>query len=128
MKTNMHRNAGPGVFHYARIMRKNPTDAEEKLWLYLRNNQTGFKFRRQHPLYNYVVDFYCHSLRLAIEIDGGIHEDEEQKSKDLEKANEILNLGIYLIRFSNEQVMFDSDEVMNQILSTIHEIKFKPRF
>ena len=64
MKTKMHRNAGPGVFYHARIMRQNPTPAEEKLWLYLRNNQLGCKFRRQHPMDIYVVDFFCVSYTI----------------------------------------------------------------
>ena len=125
MKTNMHFNAGPGIFYRAGIMRKNPTPAEEKLWLYLRNNQTGFKFRRQHPLLNYSVDFYCVVLKLVIEVDGGVHLDEEQKIKDLERENHIKSQGLHIIRFSNEEVMFDIDEVMNKIHAKIFELKFK---
>ena len=85
MKRSMHYGALPTIFSYAKKLRQNSTKAETLLWNELRRHALGYKFRRQHPAWLYVVDFYCHSLRLVIEIDGGIHEDEETKSKDLQK-------------------------------------------
>ncbi len=70
-KSNMFFNAH--VFSNARELRKNPTKTDEELWSRLRNNQLGVRFRRQHPVVKYVVDFYCHSHRLAVEVDGTIH-------------------------------------------------------
>ena len=119
MKRKMHFNAKPGVFYHARLLRKNPTPAEEKLWAYLRNKQTGYKFRRQHPMDKFAVDFFCRSLKLVIEVEGGIHEDAEQVLKDKEKENVLISFGLNIIRFSNEQVMFDINEVMNTIYSKI---------
>jgi len=94
-------------------------------WNELRRHALGYKFRRQHPTWLYVVDFYCHYLRLVIEIDGGIHEDEETKSKDLQKEKDLINLGLTVIRFSNEEVIFDMDNVISRIYSEIDFIKAK---
>lgn len=80
----MHFGATPGVFRQAQWLSNNPTKAEIVLWGYLRKHQMKNKFRRQHPIWNYVVDFYCHYLKLVIEIDGGIHEDSDAIIKDLE--------------------------------------------
>jgi very-short-patch-repair endonuclease len=69
----MHENASHFVFELARELRRNMTDAENKLWNHLKHGVGGLKFRRQHPLKNYIADFYCHKLKLIIEADGGIH-------------------------------------------------------
>lgn len=124
MKTKMHRNAGPSVFYHARIMRQNPTPAEEKLWLYVRNNQLGCKFRRQHPMDIFVMDFYCHFHNLVIEVDGESHLDNEVQAKDLEKEAYIHNEGLYLLRFTNYQVMFDIENVIDKIYETFSRNKY----
>jgi cyclase len=67
------------LFKRASELRKQQPFAEEILWNYLRTKPLGFKFRRQHPFSIYIVDFYCHQLKLAIEVDGSIHEVEEVK-------------------------------------------------
>ncbi|OYX79721.1 MAG: hypothetical protein B7Y83_19215, partial [Flavobacteriales bacterium 32-34-25] len=67
----MWKGASPKIFSNAKKLRENQTEAEEKFWLAVKDNQVeGYKFRRQHPLSIYVVDFYCHALKLVIEIDG----------------------------------------------------------
>ena len=81
----MHLGAYGKLFQYARQLRENPTPAEQLLWERLRGNQTGYKFRRQHPLDKYVVDFYCLALKLAIEVDGPIHLDPSKKLEDENK-------------------------------------------
>ena len=63
-------------------LRKNQTKAEEILWFELRNNKLGAKFKRQHSIGGYIADFYCHTLKLVIEIDGGIHKSKEQREYD----------------------------------------------
>ena len=125
MKTIMHYGALPAIFSYAKKLRQNPTKAEALLWNELRRHAIGYKFRRQHPTWLYVVDFYCHYLRLVIEIDGGIHEDEETKSNDLQKEKDLNDLGLTVIRFSNEEVIFDMDNVISRIYSEIDSIKSK---
>jgi len=101
----------------ARDLRQNQTEAEELLWKLLRNRQLhGYKFRRQHPIKpGFVLDFYCAGEKLAIEVDGSIHDKEEQKAAD-EERTEILNQkGIRVIRFRNEDVLEDTESVLKEI-------------
>ena len=85
----MHAGAKPELFRFAEKLRANMTEAEKKLWEFLRLKPKGFKFRRQHPLGRYILDFYCHKAKLAIEIDGKYHELSEQKKLDETRTNEI---------------------------------------
>lgn len=81
LSDNMWKDASGIIFSYAKKLRENPTQAEEVMWLSLINNQLdGYKFRRQHPLLNYVADFYCHQLKLVIEIDGGIIRQKSRRN------------------------------------------------
>ena len=84
----------------------------------------GRRFRRQHPTWLYVVDFYCHPLRLIIEIDGGIHEEAEQQINDKEKTENLESLGLHIIRFSNEQVLFDIDNTLSLIAAKMTELRY----
>lgn len=79
---DMFEDANHLVFELAKELRRNMTEAEQKLWFHLRQGISGFKFRRQHPLKNYIADFYCHKLKLVIEADGGIHNKPEVKEYD----------------------------------------------
>src|SRR5688500_7182407 len=79
---NMHYGASELIFKRAEELRKFPTHAEVVIWGHLKGNSLNVKFRRQHPLFLYIADFYCHSLKLVIEIDGSIHEENEQKMND----------------------------------------------
>ena len=123
MKTTMHYGASPGVFRQAQILRNNPTKAEAYLWSYLRKNQMKQKFRRQHPTWEYVVDFYCHKLRFVIEIDGGVHEEIDIIENDKERTQNLLSLGLHILRFSNEQVLFDINFVLSEIAHKIQELQ-----
>src|SRR5687767_1646849 len=123
MKTNMHYGALPSIFIYARKLRINPTHAEVVLWEQLRKHLLGYKFRRQHPTWLYVVDFYCHELKFVIEIDGGCHEDNESKIKDRQREKDLASLGLMVIRFSNEDVCFDINTVISRIYSAINLAK-----
>ena len=124
MKTDMHFGASPELFRRARELRKHPTKAEEILWEHLRKRRMGHKFRRQHPMWICIVDFYCHYLRLIVEVDGGIHEEAEQQLKDKEKTEGLISLGLHIIRFSNEEVLFDIDNVLDKISQEISELKY----
>nr|WP_240961593.1 endonuclease domain-containing protein [Nonlabens sp. Ci31] len=79
----------------------------------------GYKFRRQHPLAGYVLDFYCHRLRLSLEIDGGYHIQKEQKEKDVERTIYLENMEISEIRFTNEQVLNDYETIIEIINSKL---------
>ena len=113
---DMWKGASPQIFSNAKKLRKNPTEAEEKLWLAIRDNQIeGYKFRRQHPISIYVADFYCHALKLVIEIDGDYHLAEEQQLLDKTRTDDIEFQGIKVIRFTNEEVMLHLPEVICRI-------------
>ena len=75
----MFQKANPLIFANAKQLRNNLTDAEVILWEYLRTKPFGYKFRRQHPIQQFIADFYCHSLQLIIEADGEIHQKMENK-------------------------------------------------
>jgi len=73
--------ASPTIFERARELRADTTNAENALWAVIRKNQLGVKFRRQHPIAQYIVDFYCHQHKLVIELDGGYHFEADQKQR-----------------------------------------------
>ncbi len=88
------------------------------MWRVLRNRQLGgYKFYRQAPVGSYIADFCCRSKRLIIEIDGGVHVDREEQDEEREKALRELNYRI--IRFTNDQVMDDLDQVVEEILISL---------
>ena len=113
----MHAGAKPELFRFAAKLRANMTEPEKKLWNFLRLKLNGFKFRRQHPFGQYILDFYCHRAKLAIEIDGKYHESPEQKKLDKTRTSEIENSGIKELRFTNEEVINQFEEVKTIILS-----------
>ncbi len=97
-------------------MRKKVTPAERRLWEVLQNRQLdGYKFRRQHPIYKYIADFYCHELSLVIELDGGVHDGLEQKEHDLNRDQVIQEFGIRVLRIKNEEVIGDMEDVIRMI-------------
>lgn len=102
-------------------MKKIPTHEESIIWGYLAGNQLGVKFRRQHPVFLYVADFYCHSIKLVIEIDGGIYNKPDAKINDEKRQTEIESFGIKVIRFTNEQVINTPEIILQSISDTIKE-------
>ena len=97
-----------------RRLRKNPTDAEMRLWMCLRHRQFGdFKFRRQHPFENYVIDFVCLEAMLAVEVDGGQHAD--QQPADALRTRTLTDAGFKVLRFWNNEVMQDIEAVKESI-------------
>ncbi|MBA3706485.1 MAG: 1-(5-phosphoribosyl)-5-[(5-phosphoribosylamino)methylideneamino]imidazole-4-carboxamide isomerase [Bacteroidetes bacterium] len=103
------------IFKRAEELRNNLTPSETLLWNYLGQGQLGIKFRRQHPASVYVLDFYAHKIKLAIEIDGSIHSLEEVKRNDLERQDHLESLGISFLRFTNEQVLTNLESVIEKI-------------
>ncbi|TVZ26654.1 leucyl-tRNA synthetase [Gillisia sp. Hel_I_86] len=109
------------LLHRAKEMRKNPTKEETILWQKLRAKQLDCKFRRQHPIDNYIVDFVCLSKKLIIEVDGEVH--LQQKGKDEERDLKLVQkLGYKILRFTNQQVLKDIDEVTNKIVNTLNSL------
>jgi phosphoribosylformimino-5-aminoimidazole carboxamide ribotide isomerase len=122
MKDDMFYKAHPLIFKKAEELRNNPTETEELLWNYLRRRQLGVKFRRQHPAAIYVLDFYSHSIKLAVEIDGSVHSLEEIKKNDIARQTYLAENGIFFLRFSNQQVKHDLEKVISIISQKIKEL------
>ena len=99
-------------------LRKCQTDAEALLWQLVRNRQLkNWKFRRQHPISpGYILDFYCAETKVAVEVDGAGHSDELQCEYDTNRTATLLEFGIRVIRFSNEEVLGDPEHVLRKII------------
>jgi very-short-patch-repair endonuclease len=106
----------------ARKLRNNATDAEMKLWSALKNRKlSGFKFRRQAPIGKYVVDFVCHEKSLVVEADGGQH--MEYSDVDAQRTRWLELQGFRVIRFWNDQVLKETNAVLDEILRVLHQNK-----
>ncbi|WP_372950033.1 endonuclease domain-containing protein [Mariniphaga sp.] len=115
-KVSMFYNAKPHIFEKAKMLRKNMTQAELKLWAKLKGKKMlGLRFRPQHPIDIFIADFYCHPLKLILEVDGGIHKSKEQKEYDIGREGELENWGMKVIRFTNEEIENEIDLVMKEI-------------
>ena len=114
INTGISRQTRERLIQRAREMRKEPTYAESLLWQQLRKERlAGFKFRRQHIIQTFIVDFYCPAAKLVIEIDGAIH--KTQVEYDQVREGDLRVMGYQILRFTNE-------EVINDISGTIEEI------
>ena len=117
IKLPLYYGASMEIFRRAEILRKNMTESERLLWGRLNNNQIdGLKFHRQHPINQFIVDFYCHKVKLVIELDGGIHLKREVVERDYGREEILRNYGLEILRF-------DNDEVLTNIVSVILRIK-----
>ena len=97
-------------------MRKNLTPAENILWQRLRKKQFGgLRFRRQHPIGRFIVDFYCAEARLVVEVDGGVHDEPGHAEYDEDRQRFLQALGLRVLRFSNAQVINETDAVLEVI-------------
>ena len=99
------------------VLRENYTEAEKLLWEYLRNKKTGYRIRKQHVIYNFITDFVCLSRKVVIEIDGKIH--LQQKENDDLRTNTLNEKGYKVIRFTNEEVLTNPENVAIQIKETL---------
>jgi len=112
---NMFYQATPFIFQRATELRNNTTEAENLLWSFISNNKLGLKFRRQHPASQYILDFYAHSIKLAIELDGSIHSLEEVKKNDGVRQEHLESLGIHFMRFDNKEIFANATGVVDKI-------------
>lgn len=101
-----------------RNLRQESTIAEDFLWQHIRNRSLNqLKFKRQHSIGNYIVDFYCASKRLVIEVDGEVHFFSDQKEKDKTRDENLLEMDFKILRFSNEAVLLKINFVMQEIIN-----------
>ncbi|SRR5258706_13244113 len=114
-KQDMFLGASAFLFEKAKLLRLQETEAEKFLWSKLSGKQLGVKFRRQHPIYSYVADFYYHACRLVIEVDGPIHNTTENIAYDKIRTQGFQEFKIDVIRFTNEEVLNNIDLVLQKI-------------
>lgn len=100
---------------FARENRKTMTDAEEYLWRFLKKNQLGAPFRKQHIIGMFIADFFCLPSKLIVEIDGLYHSLPEQQISDEERTKWLESNGYKVVRFTNEEVLYDTDKVLTKI-------------
>ena len=99
----------------AQYNRDNPTEAETLLWNYLKADGLGFRFKRQHIIGDYIVDFICLTCKLSIELDGGYHNEDIQQIKDKQRMEWLESRGYRVLRFSNEELFNGIDVVLRTI-------------
>lgn len=110
----------PGYKPVRKFLRNNSTKAEIILWRFLKKKQIdGFKFRRQHSIGSFIVDFYCPEKRMAIELDGDVHEVDKQAAYDRIRQRKIESLGIKVLRFTNEDVIQNVEDVLKAIVAEV---------
>jgi cyclase len=123
MATSMHYGAKKRTFQFAAFLRKNLTEAEKHLWERLRKKSIGLRFKCQHPTWIYVVDFYCHEIKLIIEVDGSVHLIEEIHANDKDRESNLTSFGLHIIRFTNDMVLYDIEGVIKKIEEEISRPK-----
>lgn len=105
------------LIQHARDLRKNSTDAEKHLWYLLRAGRSGYKFKRQVPIGNYIIDFACLQKKLLIELDGGQH--LLNQAYDADRTSELNRRGFQVLRFWNHDVLQQTEAVMEVIYRTL---------
>ena len=116
------RRINPPILARAREMRQPQTPAEATLWRALRARRLGYKFRRQHPIDRFIIDFYCAEAKLCLEIDGPSHFEPAQQEYDAARTAYLETLGYRLIRFTNDDVRYNLQAVVDEIIKTITTI------
>ena len=118
LEKNMYYGATPQTMKKAKLLRSKMTQSESILWEKLKGKQiNGLRFRRQHPINIYIVDFYCHTQKLVIELDGEIH--KSQIEYDNERTKDLNIYGLNIIRFHNYEIEEDIDNIISKIKNTI---------
>ncbi len=110
------------ILRHARALRRDSSDAESKLWHFLRDRRLGgFKFRRQHPVGRFILDFYCAEAQLAVELDGGQHAEPYQAAYDEERTRVLNEWGICVLRFWDNDALKNTLGVLEMIWEALHE-------
>lgn len=116
----------PNLITIAKCLRNNMTLGEVALWREIKGKKLGVRFSRQIPIDQYIVDFYCKELQLAIEVDGPVHFKEGQQAKDMFRQNRLEYLGVRFIRFSDLDVKNNLNWVLEEIKNEIENIRPTP--
>jgi very-short-patch-repair endonuclease len=119
----MHYGATMEIFQIAERLRRDMTATEKIIWERVCKNQLGARIRRQHPIWKFIADFYCHEVKLVIEIDGAIHLRSENKEYDISRNIILKEFKIEILRFTNDEVLQEPDLVIEKIKRTIETLK-----
>lgn len=119
---SMFYKSSPIIFANAKRLRDEPTEAEIIFWSLLKQHFSGYRFKRQHPVLQYIADFYCHKLKLVIEIDGCIHLTEEAKNNDRLRDEYMQSLDLKIVRFTSEEVYKNGELVVMKLKDMIESI------
>lgn len=120
----MNNKLDPQLLIFAKSMRHTATDAEHLMWQILRAKRfMNLKFRRQHVIKQYIVDFYCHEIGLVIELDGSQHNTEDGKDYDAERTKFLEALGLTIVRYWNHDVLGRTDVVLEDLWQRCFELK-----
>jgi len=111
----------PPVLLRSRELRHPQTPAEATLWRHLRDRNLGYKFRRQHPINRFIVDFYCAEAKLCIEIDGSSHLEAEREEYDEVRTKILGELGYQVVRFTNNDVRYNIHAVVDEIVRVVEK-------
>ena len=112
----MFYGATPFIFEKAKELRQKTTEVEKILWEHLKQKKLNkLRFKRQHPIFQYIADFYSHEVKLVVELDGAIHDSEENKKYDINRDYVMRNFEIDVLRFTNTEVFQNIDEVLKRI-------------
>lgn len=110
------------LIEQARLMRQNPTRAESVLWQHLRKEKLdGFKFRRQHIIHTFIVGFYCPTVKLIVEVDGAVHQN--QVEYDQVREEYLQAAGYHMLRFKNDEILDDIEHVLDVILQKLFSLR-----
>ena len=112
----------PALRAVARRLRRNSTLAEILLWQQIKGRKLGVQFHRQVPLDEFIVDFYCHELLLAIEIDGATHDNPENYASDIERQKRLESFGVQFIRVEDHEVKINMDGVMKYLSAEVRKL------
>jgi cyclase len=123
MSTGMDYGATMEIFQIAERLRMDMTATEKIIWDRVCKNQLNARIRRQHPVWKFIADFYCHEVKLVIEIDGGIHLRSENKEYDISREIILKEFKIEILRFTNDEVINKPDLVIEKIKRTIEALK-----
>lgn len=113
----MFYESSPMIFANAKKLRNEPTSSEVIFWDILKQHFPNLRFKRQHPISNYIADFYCHKFKLVIEIDGSVHREEEVKNNDKIRDEFMRSLNLQIVRFTNEEVCKNGEFVVEKLKS-----------
>jgi very-short-patch-repair endonuclease len=111
----MFRGATADTFRFAASLRASETYAEKLLWRRLKMKQLGFRFKRQHPIAEFIVDFYCPKAQLVVEVDGNAHDNSRHRLYDEERTKAIERYGLTVVRIRNEEIIHDIEKVIAKI-------------